>query len=105
MTPAETGGRNGRVRERDVAPAEPLAASHTRRAIAAHMVESRQTTAPDTLTSLVDATNLVNLREQFQAAARDAVPSYTDFLVKFAAVASRSTRRSHRAGQTPASSR
>ena len=82
-------GRNGRVRERDVAPAEPLAASHTptRKAIAARMMESRQTTAPVTLTSLVDATNLVNLREQFKAAASAVVPSYTDFLLKFVAVA------------------
>lgn len=81
-------GRNGRVRERDVAPTQPLAASHTRRAIAARMVESHQTTAPVTLTSQVDATNLVNLREQFKAVANgEPVPSYTDFLVKFVAVA------------------
>ncbi len=54
------------------------------------MVESRQTTAPVTLTSEVDATNLVNLREQFKAAAEGGpVPSYTDFLVKFVAVALR----------------
>jgi len=83
-------GRNGRVRERDVASlAKPQAASvtNTRKAIAARMVESRTATAPVTLTSQVDATNLVNLREQFKAAGHEPVPSYTDFLVKFAAVA------------------
>lgn len=88
-------GRNGRVCERDVAagavakpqaaPPAPLAAS--RRVIAARMVESRQTTAPVTLTSVVDATNLVNLREQFKAAGGDPVPSYTDFLLKLTAAA------------------
>jgi pyruvate dehydrogenase E2 component (dihydrolipoamide acetyltransferase) len=51
------------------------------------MMESRQTTAPVTLTSIVDATNLVNLREQFKTAAREPVPSYTDFFLKLAAVA------------------
>jgi pyruvate dehydrogenase E2 component (dihydrolipoamide acetyltransferase) len=86
-------GRNGRVRERDVAaPAKPQAASlpaftSPRKAIAARMVESRQTTAPVTLTSVVDATNLVNLREQFKAAGGNPVPSYTDFLLKLAAAA------------------
>ncbi|MBP3957922.1 2-oxo acid dehydrogenase subunit E2 [Gemmata sp. G18] len=87
-------GRNGRVRERDIAALAPPAPSQgtvpltaTRRAIAAKMVESRQTTAPVTLTAQVDATNLVNLREQFKAAGSERVPSYTDFLVKFVAVA------------------
>jgi pyruvate dehydrogenase E2 component (dihydrolipoamide acetyltransferase) len=86
-------GRNGRVRERDVAarasPSVQRTIPHTatRQAIAARMLESHQTTAPVTLTSLVDATNLVNLREQFRAAASETVPSYTDFLLKFAAVA------------------
>jgi pyruvate dehydrogenase E2 component (dihydrolipoamide acetyltransferase) len=49
------------------------------------MFESRQTTAPVTLTTTVDATNLVNLRAQFKAAG--VVPSYTDLFVKLAAVA------------------
>jgi pyruvate dehydrogenase E2 component (dihydrolipoamide acetyltransferase) len=83
-------GSNGRVRERDVAAlAKPQAASPstTRKAIAARMMESRTTTAPVTLTSVVDATNLANLREQFKAAGGDPVPSYTDVLVKLAAVA------------------
>lgn len=83
-------GCNGRVRERDIAAhAKPLAAptTATRKAIAARMMESRATTAPVTLTSIVDATNLVNLRTQYKTAASEPVPSYTDFLVKFVAVA------------------
>jgi pyruvate dehydrogenase E2 component (dihydrolipoamide acetyltransferase) len=83
-------GRNGRVRERDVAAVaheKPQAAlSATRRAIAARMTESRRTTAPVTLTSVIDATNLVALRERLKAEG-EAVPSYTDFLVKLTAVA------------------
>jgi pyruvate dehydrogenase E2 component (dihydrolipoamide acetyltransferase) len=93
-------GRSGRVRERDVAalgdarqtpPASdliPLTA--TRKAIAARMLESRRTTAPVTLTAVVDATNLANLRGQFQTVAKTdgaAVPSYTDFLVKLTTIA------------------
>ncbi|AMV23385.1 Dihydrolipoyllysine-residue succinyltransferase component of 2-oxoglutarate dehydrogenase complex [Gemmata sp. SH-PL17] len=88
-------GRNGRVRERDIAAVAPpptpsgdtIPLTGTRRAIAAKMMESRQTTAPVTLTAQVDATNLVNLREQFKAAGSERVPSYTDFLLKFAALA------------------
>jgi pyruvate dehydrogenase E2 component (dihydrolipoamide acetyltransferase) len=85
-------GRNGRVRERDIAALasvspQTVPLTPTRRAIAARMTESRSTTAPVTLTSVVDATNLVNLREQFKAAASEPVPTYTDFLVKLAAVA------------------
>lgn len=84
-------GHNGRVRERDVlaaaatgAPAAPV--SSIRRAIADRLVESLRTTAPVTLTTTVDAANLVNLRTQFKAAGGE-VPSYTDFLVKLAALA------------------
>jgi pyruvate dehydrogenase E2 component (dihydrolipoamide acetyltransferase) len=88
-------GRTGRIRERDVSalvsePASDGVIPHTpmRRTIAARMVESGHTTAPVTLTSAVDATNLVNLRGQFKAVAGEGpVPSYTDFLVKLAAVA------------------
>jgi pyruvate dehydrogenase E2 component (dihydrolipoamide acetyltransferase) len=47
------------------------------------MQESHQTTAPVTLTSAVDATNLANLHRQFKAVTEGApIPSYTDFLVK-----------------------
>lgn len=84
-------GRHGRIRERDVvAPATPQAAqtipiTPTRRTIAARMIESRQTAAPVTLTSIVDATNLVSLRKQFKAAASDEAPTFTDFFVKLVA--------------------
>jgi pyruvate dehydrogenase E2 component (dihydrolipoamide acetyltransferase) len=90
-------GRTGRIRERDVAAlagSSPALADRTipftpiRKAIAARMVESRQTTAPVTLTSIVDATNLVNLRGQFTSVPEiEPIPSYTDLLVKLTAVA------------------
>ena len=83
-------GRNGRVRERDVRAATTGASlvPHTpiRRTIAARMLESQRTTAPVTLTTTADATNLVNLREQFKAA-DGPTPSFTDFFVKLSAVA------------------
>lgn len=85
-------GKNGRVRERDVrahggsATLTPL--TPIRRTIAARMLESQRTTAPVTLTTTLDATNLVNLRDQFRAAADGGrPPSYTDFLVRLTAVA------------------
>lgn len=59
-----------------------------RRTIASRMVESRNATAPVTLTTTVDATNLVNFRQQFKAAGREA-PSYTDFVIKLTALALR----------------
>jgi pyruvate dehydrogenase E2 component (dihydrolipoamide acetyltransferase) len=93
-------GSTGRVRERDVRAAAPdgqrataptrLPISPLRRQIAERMRISVQTTVPVTLTSTADATNLVNLRQQFQAAATtadDLVPSFTDFLVKLTAAA------------------
>jgi pyruvate dehydrogenase E2 component (dihydrolipoamide acetyltransferase) len=80
-------GRGGRVRERDVRqsgqrniPITPL-----RRTIAARLLESRRETVPVTLTTTVDATNLVRLRELHKTT--DPVPSYTDLLVKLSAVA------------------
>ncbi len=89
-------GRGGRIRERDVRaaagarvqppPARPAPVSSVRRTIAERMLHSLRSTAPVTLTTTVNAGNLVNLREQFKAVG-DAVPSFTDFLVKLAAVA------------------
>ncbi len=99
-------GRTGRIRERDVAAAIRNGENHdrdtpaptptppqpglipltpTRKAIATRMTESSRITAPVTLTAAVDASNLVNLREQFKAVGAiddRPVPSYTDFLVK-----------------------
>jgi pyruvate dehydrogenase E2 component (dihydrolipoamide acetyltransferase) len=87
------GGRSGRVREQDVRAAalesgeRVIAVSSVRRAIAERLLHSLRTTAPVTLTTTVDAGNLVNLRRQFQAAGPDTAPTYTDFLVKLVAVA------------------
>jgi pyruvate dehydrogenase E2 component (dihydrolipoamide acetyltransferase) len=91
---------SGRVRKVDVlaaarevssradTPARSIPIRPTRRTIAARMVESRAVTAPVTLTTTVDATNLVNLRGQFRVTETDGrmVPSYTDFLVKLTAL-------------------
>jgi pyruvate dehydrogenase E2 component (dihydrolipoamide acetyltransferase) len=93
--PLQGTGRNGRIRERDVRAAAAAVApggrliphTATRRTIAARMVAGVTQAAPVTLTTRVDATNLVNLRDQFRAAASDdLVPSYTDLVVKLAAV-------------------
>lgn len=89
-------GAGGRIRKVDVLGAAPepvrsVPVGRARRTIAARMLRSRQTTAPVTLTTSLDATNLVNLRRQFQHPGppeRD-VPSYTDFVVKLVAVALR----------------
>ncbi len=98
-------GQSGRIRERDVIAAAsqrdssltagPTAAprpqvattqSSLRRTIAARMAQSAQTTAPVTLTTTADASNLVSLRTQFRASGREGqVPSYTDLIVKLVA--------------------
>jgi pyruvate dehydrogenase E2 component (dihydrolipoamide acetyltransferase) len=94
---AKASGRTGRVRERDVlalaatapdAPAETSARS-MRRVIAERMLTSHRSTAPVTLTTTIDATNLVTLRNRWKAAAGGGgvVPSYTDVFVKLAATA------------------
>jgi pyruvate dehydrogenase E2 component (dihydrolipoamide acetyltransferase) len=102
-------GRSGRIRERDVQneasrqqtaehqarttvePAEfgsePASRASFRRTIAARMIEGAQGTAPVTLTTTADATNLVSLRGQFKAAVKsrdELVPSYTDIMAKLA---------------------
>ena len=63
-----------------------------RRTIAERMVQSAQTAAAVTLSTTVDATNLVNLRQQFKAVAiagADDAPSiaFTDIIVKLTALA------------------
>jgi pyruvate dehydrogenase E2 component (dihydrolipoamide acetyltransferase) len=60
----------------------------TRRTIAERMVSSHQTTAPVTLTTTVDATNLVGLRKQYKVAALSGrgLPSITDLFVKLSAL-------------------
>lgn len=64
-----------------------------RRTIAARMIEAHLNTAPVTLVTTVDVTNLVCLREQFRATTASSVqalPSYTDFVIRLAAIALRS---------------
>jgi len=103
-------GRKGRIRERDVRGlgearstigAKPIAAtnalegqvvpiSRIRRTIADRMLAGVQQAAPVTLTTKADASNLVELRSQLQrevTAASEAIPSYTDLILKLAAVA------------------
>jgi pyruvate dehydrogenase E2 component (dihydrolipoamide acetyltransferase) len=61
-----------------------------RRVIAQRMAEGSQTTAPVTLTTEADATDLVAVREQFKAALGSrnmVVPTYTDLLVKLTSIA------------------
>jgi pyruvate dehydrogenase E2 component (dihydrolipoamide acetyltransferase) len=60
----------------------------TRRTIAARMIHSRQATAPVTLHTTADVTNLVNLRSQYKVATASGreVPGYLDFIVKLLAM-------------------
>jgi pyruvate dehydrogenase E2 component (dihydrolipoamide acetyltransferase) len=103
-------GRTGRIREKDVRTAataktavaekrptisgaadQAVPVTPVRRTIADRMLASARSTAAVTLTTAADATNLVNLRNQFKAVAGsgDVVPSYTDLLVKLTALALR----------------
>jgi pyruvate dehydrogenase E2 component (dihydrolipoamide acetyltransferase) len=106
-------GSSGRIRKADVLEAVKARAAHaqpqvrpladmagiarsipvspTRRTIAARIDESLRRTAPVTLTTTADVTNLVALRQQFKAAAQPGlqVPSFLDFTVKLTALALR----------------
>lgn len=94
---AKPSGRTGRIRERDVAAmtgtlagTQPIAGvSSLRRVIAERMVTSHLSTAPVTLTTTIDATSLVELRNQWKATSpsSDLIPTYTDLFVKLAALA------------------
>jgi pyruvate dehydrogenase E2 component (dihydrolipoyllysine-residue acetyltransferase) len=69
---------------------QTFAVTSIRKTIAARMIESSQTTAAVTITTSVDATNLVNLRRQFKAVleAGEAPPiGYTEIIVKLTAIA------------------
>lgn len=89
-------GATGRVRESDVRTAaasqqramptgtlSPVSAR--RRVIAQRMLQSQQQTAPVTLTTRIDATHLVSLRQQFKATG-SVVPSFTDLIAKLVAL-------------------
>ena len=94
-------GRDGRVREQDVrsassapargtakpvsksgAHAEAIPITKHRRTTADRMRYSSQNTAPVTLTTRIDATNLVSLRHQFKLAGGGVVPTYNDIIIK-----------------------
>lgn len=94
-------GALGRIREQDVRFATNLRASQAtaakvggkrialssrRKVIFQRMTISRQQTVPVTLTTKADATNLVNLREQFKSlGGQTVVPSYQDIVTKLVA--------------------
>jgi pyruvate dehydrogenase E2 component (dihydrolipoamide acetyltransferase) len=90
-------GRDGRVRESDVrrfsenpqaAGGATVAVSSRRRTIANRMLASREQTASVTLTTRIDATNLVGLRQQFKQSANGSlIPSYSDIIVKLVSLA------------------
>lgn len=88
-------GKNGRIRELDVrgaSPVRPQAAADvsgrdltpTRKLIAERMTASLRESAPVTLTTRCDVTNLIQLRSQFQELNQSEapVPSLTDLLIK-----------------------
>jgi pyruvate dehydrogenase E2 component (dihydrolipoamide acetyltransferase) len=90
-------GNSGRVVERDVLASGPrrtepadtrIPHSATRRTIASRMLASHHATAPVTLTTTADATNLVNLRNQFRAQsdANLPAPGYSDLIAKLTAL-------------------
>jgi len=94
-------GAGGRVRECDVKAAastnlpsfitsakkgQRIPISKKRRLIAQRLVASRQLTVPVTLTTKVDATNLVNLRNQFKSTnGTHPIPSFQDIITKLVA--------------------
>jgi pyruvate dehydrogenase E2 component (dihydrolipoamide acetyltransferase) len=69
---------------------EAVPVTQIRRIIAQRMLEGSQLTAPVTLTTEADATDLVAVREQFKAALGPrnmVVPTYTDLLIKLTSAA------------------
>ena len=93
-------GAGGRVRECDVkaastnmpsditsvGKAQRIPISKKRRLIAQRLVASRQLTVPVTLTAKADATNLVNLRNQFKSTnGTHPIPSFQDIITKLVA--------------------
>jgi len=91
-------GRNGRIRERDVVSAaktvggssgvsggQRVALSGRRKVIAERLAESHRQAVPVTLTSQVDATNLVSLRQQFKTAGESLIPAFHDIIAKLVA--------------------
>jgi pyruvate dehydrogenase E2 component (dihydrolipoamide acetyltransferase) len=92
LTQINGSGRDGRIRERDVLSATPSAAAGRRipvagrrKIIAERLSQSARQTVPVTITSRVDATNLVSLREQFKATGQKPVPAIHDIIAKLLA--------------------
>jgi len=76
--------------EREALPDDRRAAmTRIHRVTRDRMVESARTAAPVTLTSEVDATELMQLRRKLKADGADIVPTYTDLLATLAARALR----------------
>jgi len=98
-------GRNGRIRERDVLDAaktqvvspgtagQRIVLSGRRKVIAQRLAESHRQAVPVTLTSQVDATNLVSLRTQFKSASESLVPAFHDIIAKLVAGCLKQERR------------
>ncbi len=85
-------GRDGRIRERDVlsqsassTDGRRIALTGRRKIIAERLSHSARQTVPVTITSRVDATNLVSLREQFKATGQKPVPAIHDIIAKLLA--------------------
>ncbi len=94
-------GRHGRIRQRDVTAASTTktpttpslpnprgsehAPSNIRRTIAQRMLAAVQNTAPVTLTTKVDASELFSARQRFKSSDAEIAPGYNDMLVKLVA--------------------
>ena len=68
-------------------PAQRQALSRIRQLTRDRMVESMRTTAPVTLTTEADATELFQMRQKLKADGNDIVPTITDLLVKLVGAA------------------
>ena len=98
-------GQGGRIRERDVLAAAAVTAPQAatsgqkvpltpmRRAIAARLMHSRQTTVPVTITARCEATALLAFRQQLKSAGEKAhlpvIPTLNDLFIKLTAGALR----------------
>ncbi|MBC7966283.1 MAG: 2-oxo acid dehydrogenase subunit E2 [Fuerstia sp.] len=99
-------GRNGRIRERDVASAAKAAEGGSagsggqrvvlagrRKVISERLADSHRQAVPVTLTAQADATNLVSLRAQFKTAGESLVPAFHDIIAKLVAGCLKQERR------------
>jgi pyruvate dehydrogenase E2 component (dihydrolipoamide acetyltransferase) len=79
-------GRDGRIRAEDVTAAAKTGAATAvtplsrRRTIAQRLRRSQEHTVPVTLTTTLDATNLVALRDGYKSAKSTVTPAYTDII-------------------------